>query len=186
MILSTKLLRPVMRGEVKQCCKCGGLAGYYDAALPVEAPEFYCSVDALLEDLDPDEFGNQHTLTGAVVSRKTEFPDCMDIEELFARTKVVMPPTKRHSLQMWANVVDSRQLYEWDVVARPAVWDWIQENSIYGSEVPLERHYYVQVNRWEDRGVALVTLKFQQIIGSHYLAIVPWETVEKFFGVRPQ
>ena len=186
MILSTKLLRRVNLTAGKICDKCKKAAEYYDAALPVESFAFYCGDHARLEDLDPDDRINDRMLGGIPVSRKMAFPECLDIEELFAKTPKAELNVRRHTLQMWANVVDSPQLQKWDVVARPATADWIKEHSIYSGDADLDRSHFVQINHWEDRDVALISLKFQQILGTHYLAIVPWETVEKFFGVKEQ
>lgn len=182
MILSTKLLRRINKTAGKVCDHCDTPAEYYDAALPVEKFTFYCGNHAFLEDLDPEDMLNQHLLTGAYVSRKSAFPECLDIEELFARATPVPVNGRRHSLQMWANVVNSPELQKGDVVARPATVEFIKENSIYGV-TGLDSHHYVQINRCADEGLAFITLKFQQILGSRLLAIVPWKTVENFFGV---
>lgn len=166
----------------KICGMCKKPAEYYDVALPVEEFFFYCGDHSLLEDLDPDDFLNQHTLTGAYVSRRAAFPECMDIEELFAKTPRAALSGRPHTLQMWASVVNANHIQQWDVVARPAVVGWIQENSIYTT--PLDANHYIQITCREDEDLAFITLKFQQILGSRLLAIVPLKTVEKFFGVK--
>jgi hypothetical protein len=186
MILSTKLLRPRLKGTLASaCCKCAQEATFCDVAesLFSHSEKFYCGKHAQLEDLDPDEYANQRVLDGAPVSRKMAFPECMDIEELFAKVPQDGPRT---GTRLWCSVTNHYELESADLAPRPAVLEWIAANSIYGKELPLDKNHFIQINHWEDRGVALVTLKYQQIIGSHYLAIVPWETVEKFFGVRPQ
>lgn len=183
MILSTKLLRRVNKSAGKICDKCKKDAEYYDAALPVESFAFYCGNHCLLEDLDPDDVLNQRMLGGMPVSRKMAFPECADIEELFAATPRPTGIEKRHTLQMYASVMGfPRMSATTDVVARPAVAEWIREHSIYSSDPDLDKNHFIQINPWDEQKIALISLKFQQILGTHYLAIVPWKTVEKFFG----
>ena len=188
MILSTKLLRIINKAAGVKCCQCDELADYYDAAVTINGPTGYCSKHALLEDLDPDDVRNSSMLTGVSASRMSVFPQCLDIEELFS----LSPPMehgKRASLQMWVScfAFSSRgsMLQRGDVVARPALYEWIKENLIYGGHLKLDDSYYIEIHRSDDgNGVPLayIRLKYQQILGSRFLAVVPWETVVKFFG----
>jgi hypothetical protein len=190
MILSTKLLRRINPAANVVCCQCSNLATYYDAAV-TEGPVGYCGSHALLEDLDPDDVRNSHMLTGVSASRMAVFPQCMDIEELFA----LSPPMehgKRASLQMWVSCFafsrQAQMLQRGDVVARPATHEWIKENLIYGSNPQLDDSYYIEIHRCDDGNgtpLAYIRLKYQQILGSRFLAVVPWETVVKFFGEYP-
>lgn len=166
-----------MRGDLRHCTQCGQPAAYFDSA---QVDQLYCGEHALLEDLDPNEFRNQHTLMGAYVSRKAAFPEAMDIEELFARLPITELGKRRQGTALWANVLDAPELAKAELAPRPAVLEWLSQNSIYGQSLPLDVNHYVSIRRNDDVGV--ITLKFQQILGQHLLAMVPWKTVEKFFG----
>lgn len=170
-----------MRGDLRHCTQCGEPAAYFDSA---QVDQIYCDNHALLEDLDPDEYKNQHTLMGAYVSRKAAFPEAVDIEELFARVDPTPIGERRAGSRLWANVLAAPELAKADLAPRPAVLEWLADNSIYGKSIPLDLNHYVTIRRNGEVGV--ITLKFQQILGQHLLAMVPWKTVEKFFGAKPQ
>ena len=87
---------------------------------------------------------------------------------------------------MWACAVGYPSWNNTDVIARPALVEWIKDHSIYSGDDNLDKSHFIQINPWDERKIALISLKFQQILGTHYLAIVPWKTVEKFFGAKPQ
>lgn len=62
--------------------------------------------------------------------------------------------------------------------------DFIGENGIYGNELAtLDRHYYLQVVSRKEGGW-LVVLKYQQILGSYWLALVSRELIHDFFSPR--
>lgn len=186
MILSTKLLRKIGPfSDVQRvgltCQECGSLATFYDAAAPAEG---YCGSHALLEDLDPQARDNQQILGGIPVSRTMPFPDCMDIADLLTKVPA-KAGSKRLGTQMWASTNPLNDLKLWDVGLKQEAEKWLREHSIYGSDADLDKNHYVEIT-CQTRGgvnVALIRIKFQYIIGGKYLAMVPWNTVEAFFGV---
>lgn len=187
MILSTKLLRPINTAAGKVCDVCQSPAAYYDAALPVDSFAFYCSSHSFLEDLDPDDMRNDRMLMGCTVSRKAGMPAAGDFEELFAKIELNTKNTRKGN-QLWVNTPTLSGLEKWDVVLRPEVEAWLRANSIYGSDPDLDKNHFVTINRIARDGqdIASIRFTFQQILGSHLLAMVPWKTVENFFGVKPQ
>jgi hypothetical protein len=60
--------------------------------------------------------------------------------------------------------------------ATPMLADFIKGNSIYGDERDLSRSHYIEVC-FRDDGTALVLMKYQQILGSRWLCIVPQSQV---------
>lgn len=188
MILSTKLLRKADPLAAEQmgwtCCLCDNPASYYDAGQTGGELALYCGGHALLEDLDPDDAGNKGTLQGYPVSRTMPFPDCMDIADLLTKVPA-KAGSKRLGTQMWASTNPLNDLQLWDVGLKPEAEKWLREHSIYGSDADLDKNHYVEIT-CQTRGgvnVALIRIKFQYIIGGKYLAMVPWNTVEAFFGV---
>lgn len=185
MILSTKLLRPINQDAGVICSKCQAAALYYDAA--EAGPTGYCGNHALLEDLDPDDSLNSRMLMGIPVSRTAAFPECMDIGELFASAPAV-PRDKRATAQMWARLSPHNPPQGLDdVIARPLVVEWVKLNSIYSGDHKLDTNHYIEIvlREVDGRRVAFIFLKFQHILGSRFLAVVPEETVEAFFGDQP-
>jgi hypothetical protein len=65
------------------------------------------------------------------------------------------------------------------VRATPALAQFIRNNSIYGNEHTLDRSHYLKVT-FRDDDSALISMQYQQIIGSRWLCVVPQDDVRAF------
>jgi len=65
------------------------------------------------------------------------------------------------------------------VLATPRLAEFMKANSIYGDEPNLDQSHYLEAF-FRDDGTALIEFKYQQIIGSRWLCIVPQSQVTEW------
>lgn len=194
-ILSTKLLRPILfEADLIHCtvCSCPRLkpsyaeTWYEDFSQPAEARAYYCPEHALLEDLDPDYSGNQSTLFGIPVSRKMPL-QMQSLDEIFERP--VVYKTAQHSLTsranglrppLWVSLPVGRNFFPHQYVEPKSSLVPVFDTMING----LHGDYYVDVAFRRD-GFALVSLKYQQILGCRFVCVIPNQAVLDFFPQMP-
>lgn len=195
--ISTRLLRPIMRGQYlgqALCClvcdakvrvEAGQAVGWYrDYAPNLAAPdaaEFICSNCAMLEDLDPDWPDNQVALAWVPVRRKMPIQIRESLAELFTERSTGKAAGETPPGMLWVSlpVGCGFDLYN-HVRPSQALID-VMATMIYSAQpgVNPSNHYYLDIS-WRDDH-ALIQVKYQQILGHRYVAIVPRQFVNDFF-----
>lgn len=177
---STKLLRPLEPGHlmnmVMACQVCDVRAigdqaridGWFVDQRFGSGHQFYCPRHALLEDLDPDWPDNQKLLQGVPVSRKMPLQGITDPAELFHDMVLEKQAGANHqNLQnrCWISlpVGHGYNLYHYAKL-QPAV------QAIAGSMVSSD--LYVEIVQ-RSNGTLLVSLKYQRMLGSRFVCILP-------------
>lgn len=196
--ISTRLLRPIMRGQYlgqALCClvcdakvrvEAGQAVGWYrDYAPNLSAPdaaEFICPSCAMLEDLDPDWPDNQTMLAHVPVRRKMPFRVESSLLELFDDLTYADKAGQTPAGKLWVSLpVNAGFPLYGSVEPTPALKGLIAQ-MIYGDRpgACLDKHYYLDII-WRGETEALVMIKYQQILGQRYVAIVPRQLVIDFF-----
>jgi len=174
MILSEKSLRPWALPEGSKCCVCGAENDsrfYYDPP----ARKFYCSSHTLLEDLDPLNKRNASMLFGCPVSRLTVFPELENIRDLL----VPITAPKRGEPNFYCR---SDMFPNLRVMPTPALTAWVYNNMLYPRLTPDKYFFDLHIREYGGVDLAWLSLRYQEILGTRYLAVVTRANVEKIFG----
>lgn len=197
--VSTKLLRPISRHDCVDnllvCHKCGKetSAGevptghwYKDFAAAPGELSVTCGSCSLLEDMDPDWPENQGMLFSTPVRRKMPFQEVEDLGMFFTGLDVAAKAGQTPGGKLWVALPHNSgfPLYS-HVKPTQKLIDFIAEKMIYGYpyECPGD-FYYVQINWMEGTDEALVSLKYQRILGYRALCRVPRQLVHDFFDPK--
>lgn len=185
---STKLLRPLLyvQGEEIVCSVCSckreptdhPSTWYEDFSALIEPRAHYCPEHALLEDLDPEFPGNQTTLYGVPVTRKMPL-QVESLHEIFSDLEVhpsLFDADKRGNNKWWVSLPTGRGFCMFQYVNHTAkllpVFDAMPKGVNGG--------YYIDII-FRENGTALVSLKYQLILGQRFVCIVPKSAVFDFF-----
>lgn len=194
---STKLLRPVelfKYDEVDLSCHvCASMVngraaraeGWYEdcSVEPGDLRQFYCREHVLLEDLDPDYPPNDRYLEGSPVTRRLPLMG-RRMDDLFSGLVTHGKAGMVKEGWLWASlpVGEGFPLYR-SVRPSPDVVE-VLARMIYGDcNGNFDSKYYLQV-AWVGEDEALLTIKYQQILGHRYLARIDRTEVREFFS-RP-
>lgn len=201
-VLSTKLLRPLPVGELPgvelHCHTCStachgddaARAGWYgDFALVFAGQSItqgvYCPEHAMLEDMDPDWPANQNTLYRVPVSRNMLLKDVTSLDQIF--TEPVQYPTleaaskARSNVHLkgskwWVRLPVTMDFAPWQYVDHQPALQPVFDNLLYGAE----GDYYFEITFRQD-DLALVSIKYEKILGSRFICLVPKAEVIDFF-----
>ena len=196
-ILSTKLLRPLTQKIVEglphapTCAQCGERAApaaersagwYYDAADAQRGlGTFYCPKHARLEDLDPDWPANQEVLFRVPVSRKMPL-QVETLDELFLDLEwhmTMRAAQQRENKKWWVSLPVGFGFVPYQYVTPSIKLRPVIDQMVYGDT----GHYYVDITFRND-ALALVSLKYEQILGQRYVCLVRAAEVLDFFARR--
>lgn len=195
---STKLLRPLQytpdpsraSHDVVTCRTCGinmseyeaCKAGWYrDAGAP---QDHYCPAHTLLEDLDPDWLPNDRVLEGLPVSRKMPLQGITDLAQIFSKPIAYRAPREaeeaRRNGRFWVHLPTGSGFCPYPYVIPTEAVLPVLDQMVYG------RHgdYYFDII-WRHSDTALVSLKYQQILGQRFVCLVPRQAVLDFFPMEP-
>lgn len=103
------------------------------------------------------------------------------LPQLFEFVRCESGPSRgRGGAEMWLSLPhhEGFPLYV-TVRATPLLADFIKGHSIYGEERDLDRSHYLEVT-FRDDGTALISMQFQQILGSWWLCVVPQSQVTEW------
>lgn len=121
--------------------------------------------------------------------RKIAFPDAKSFHDLFDDVRPYKYPSPTLlTLRAWdgANFrvsgylsVNDDRYRSFNVRAKPYVLEWIMDdaNMLHTSRDTV--HFEIVVWGGDHEGEALVILQYNQIIGSHYLAVIKADTIPK-------
>lgn len=190
--VSTKRLRPVVATacEKVSCATCEAVLSTADAAKQGwyrdEEPPFeaYCSRHTLLEDLDPNFLGNQNALYGVPTRRSMPFQGVTDLSVLFGDKHVGQKAGEGYKSAfveyLWVRLPSGSGFPLYCLVKpSPELLQLISATMVYGLGRPLSTHYYLDVC-WRD-DAALISVKYQRILGQRHLAIVDRQLILDFF-----
>lgn len=179
MILSTKKVRMLEEGQIWECVHegCHRPAEFKD----LDSEHATCVEHTILEDLDPECDKNKTLLAHQIVSRLTVFPWIEKFSDLFGQR---VPNKERGARGLWVSLPIGSVVKGGTAEAKDVLTDFILENMVYGDVAgqSLDQFYYIQVVQHAD--IAVIHIKYQQILGTRALGMVPWESVVEFFGER--
>lgn len=179
MILSTKKVRMLEEGHIWACVHegCNRPAEFKD----LDSEYAACVEHTAIEDLDPECPKNQTLLANVPVSRMAAFPEIEKFSDLFGKRSL---NKERGARGLWISLPVGCVVKGGTAEAKDILADFIMENLVYGDEAgqSLDKFYYVQVVQRDD--IAVIHIKYQQILGTRLIGMVPWESVVEFFGER--
>lgn len=90
------------------------------------------------------------------------------------------PGRSRHGAELWLSLPHGEDFPLYITVrATPRLAEFIAAHSIYGGQPNLDRDHFLQVV-FRDDDTALVVIRYQQILGSGWLCIVPKAAVTEW------
>lgn len=92
------------------------------------------------------------------------------------------PRGARGNHEMWLRLPSDEDFPRYTIVrATPQLVKFIADNSIYGGNAEtMERNHYLEIVFRDDDGSALVSMKYQHILGSRWLCVVSQSDVRAF------
>lgn len=144
---------------------------------------FLCPGHSMLEDLDPEDPRNRSVLQGVPVRSNLAFQDIGSLGELMTVTQHSDRIIDRRNMgpkDMWLSLPSGVGRPPRYIYVRPTEkLEQVVAGMLYGTELPFDQHFYVQVNKYRDDEY-LVSIKYQQIIGSRYVCRVSRQILDSF------
>lgn len=147
--------------------------------------DHYCPEHSKLEDLDPEDGRNRKLLHRVPVRSNMFFQDVQSLDELMTIDQYSNRMVERRfidSKTMWLCLPSELNRPLIYIYVKPtAKLEEVVLSTIYGGNQPYDQYHYVQVNKYGDDEY-LISLKYQQIIGSRYVCRVSRQVLDSFLA----